>query len=366
MKKVLLITDVNFWERCSGNRARIYELIDYLSFKVELSVVKVGPVPQVIEGHVRTGINAEFYVLERNKMLNSNGYGRRLTGYLKERHFDVIIIEYIHCSYFLNYLTRDVYVILDAHDIISHRTEEFEKHHYAGKGSDTVFKMTRENEINIFNIYDNVIVLCQPDLEKINGMIGVGKAILCPHPASPYTHDVRPDVKNISFVASSYLPNIDAINWFIANCWPRIVSKYPVKLKIYGTVCSELGSIDLEGVSLNGFVPNPGIIYEDADIIINPVRFGAGLKIKNIEALSHGLPLVTTTHGARGIESGIDDCFLVADDEEAFFDSIESLIRSADLRKKMGKNALTFVERYFSAEKCFAPLLDVINYKSDI
>jgi glycosyltransferase involved in cell wall biosynthesis len=366
MKKVLLITDVNFWERCSGHRARISELIDYLALKVELSVVKVGPVSQAIEAFVRTSINAEFYVLEKTKMLNSNGYGRRLMGYLKDRHFDVIIIEYIHCSYFLNFLVKDVYVLLDAHDIISHRTGEFAKYHYAGKESDTVYKMTRENEINLFNIYDNVIVLCQPDLEKINEMIGIGKAILCPHPAAPCRHEVRPDVKIISFVASSYLPNIDAINWFIANCWPRILCKYPVQLKIYGTICSELRSIELAGVSLNGYVPDPSIIYEEADIIINPVRFGAGLKIKNIEALSHGLPLITTTHGARGIESGIDDCFLVANDEDDFFDSIESLIQSADLRKKIGKNALKFIERNYSAEKCFAPLLEVINYKSNL
>jgi len=366
MKKVLLITDVNFWEKCSGNRARISELIDYLSFKVDLSVVKVGPVLQEIEDHVRTSINAEFYVLEKNKMLNSNGYGHRLAGYLKERHFDVIIIEYIHCSYFLNYLVKDVYVILDAHDIISHRTEEFEKYHYAGKGQGAMFKMTRENEIDILKIYDNVIVLCQPDLKKVNEMIGIGKAILCPHPATPNTHEIRPCVKNISFVASSYLPNIDAVNWFLAKCWPRIVNKYPVQLKIYGTICSELRSIDLEGVSLNGFVPNPGIIYEDADIIINPVRFGAGLKIKNIEALSHSLPLVTTTHGARGIESGIDDCFLVADDADGFFYAIESLIQSAELRKKIGKNALEFIAGSFSAEKCFEPLLDVINHKSNV
>src|ERR1700761_9008216 len=122
MKKVLLITDVNFWERCSGHRERITGLIDYLASKVELSVVKVGPVSQIIETSVQASINAEFYVLEKTKMLNSNGYGRRLKTYLKDKHFDIIIIEYIHCSYFLNFLVKDVYVVLDAHDIISDRT----------------------------------------------------------------------------------------------------------------------------------------------------------------------------------------------------------------------------------------------------
>jgi len=357
MKKVLLITDVTFWERSSGNRTRIYSLIQFLAANVQLTVVCTGPVPADIETFLSENFKAEFFVLEKTKYLSSNGYGRRLKAFLKDKHFDTVIIEYIHSSYFLNFLIDDVQIILDAHDIISERIEEFKKFNYGG---DT-YELSKETEAEIFSVYDHVMVLCQPDYEAVTAMAGQGKALLCPHTVEPCMHPVRKEVKNIIFIASAYLPNKDAINWFIANCWPHISAKYNVQLSVYGTVA---GSLDIQGqqqIACIGFMPDIDQIYSDADIVINPVRFGAGLKIKNLEALGHGVPLVTTTHGARGMEAGANNAFLVADDAGAFIESMESLINSVQLRTKLSKAANKFVMDNFSAERCFQPLIDVMG-----
>jgi glycosyltransferase involved in cell wall biosynthesis len=358
MKKVLLVTDVNFWEKSSGNRMRIYNLIEWLAPLVQLTVVNTGPAPQNIETLLARKFEAEFFVLEKTKYLNSNGYGRRLKAFLKTKHFDAVIIEYIHSSYFLNFLIEETILILDAHDIISHRTYEFKKFNYSG----SLYELPRETEIEIFSAYDHVLALCQPDFEEITAMVGPGRALLCPHPVQTCPHPLKESAKNIVFIASGYLPNVDAINWFIDNCWSHISAKYDVRLLVFGTVG---GNIKLSGhqeIICKGFVEDLHQIYRDADIIINPVRFGAGLKIKNVEALSHGLPLVTTTHGARGIEAGISNAFLVADDHTEFIHSVESLIKDINLRKKLMKNAIKFINDNFSAERCFKPLFDVINF----
>ncbi|MDB4902998.1 MAG: hypothetical protein JWQ63_2279 [Mucilaginibacter sp.] len=357
MKKVLLITDVNFWEKSSGHRMRISALIAYLTQKVLLTVVNTGPAPSNIETFLNENFKAEFFVLEKTKYLNSNGYGRRLKAFLKDKKFDTIIIEYIHSSYFLNFLTDDTQIILDAHDIISNRADEFKKFNYAG----ALYELSRETEIEIFNVYDNIIVLCEPDYDEITAMVGTGKALLCPHPVQSYLHPVKEDVKNIVFIASAYLPNRDAINWFVTNCWPYIITKYNVQLSVYGSVSAGPDLVGQQQIFCKGFVADIDQIYEEADIIINPVRFGAGLKIKNVEALAHGRPLVTTTHGARGIEAGINKAFLVADDAADFIQSIASLIESETLRKNLGKNAHKFINENFSAEKCFKPLLKAIG-----
>jgi len=357
MKKVLLVTDVNFWEKSSGNRARIYSLVQYLSSQVQLTVVNTGPAPQHIEDFLSKKFTAEFFVLENTKYLNSNGYGRRLKAFLKGKHFDTIIIEYIHSSYFLNFLTEDTRIILDAHDIISHRAEEFKKFNYPG----ALYELSGETEAEILSVYDNVMVLCQADADLVNAMTGPGKALLCPHPVEPRSHPQKNIVKNIAFVASGYLPNKDAIEWFIANCWPAISAKYDVTLSIYGTVCSALIPQAQTNVVYKGFVPDSDQIYEEADLIINPVRFGAGLKIKNMEALAHGIPLVTTTHGARGIETGINQSFLVADDAGGFIRAIGSLIENPELRQKLGESAHQLIEKRFSAAQCFEPLLEAIQ-----
>jgi glycosyltransferase involved in cell wall biosynthesis len=356
-KKVLLITDVNFWENSSGNRARISSLIRYLAQQVQLTVVNTGPAQKNIETVLNDKFKADFFVLEKTKYLSSNGYGRKLQAFLKDKKFDIIIIEYVHCSYFLNFLVEDATVILDAHDIISDRADEFKKNNYAG----ALYEISKETETEIFNVYDFVMVLCTPDHKKVSSLIGPGKALLCPHPVTPQPRPIKSEVKSIAFIASVYLPNIDAINFFIRECWPGIAEKYPVKLIIYGTVCHELRTVNDKRIVLKGFVENPDEIYADADIIINPVRFGAGLKIKNIDALANGIPLVTTTHGARGIEKGIGNAFLVADGATEFIKAIEILIESVKLRTRLGKNAIDLVNENFSEEKCFKPLINVIG-----
>ena len=76
---------------------------------------------------------------------------------------------------------------------------------------------------------------------------------------------------------------------------------------------------------------------------------------KNVEALAHGLPLVTTTHGARGIETGINTAFLVANEADDFVQSICAVIEGVKLRKRLNKNAHKFIKDNFSPEKCFEP-----------
>jgi len=357
MKKVLLVTDVDFWVKNAGNKTRIRRLVTYLADKVQLTVVFSCPVPGHVEMILRDAFRADFFILEKNKHLDSNGYGRKFRAFLKDKKFDTIIIEYIHCSYFLNFLIYDVQVILDAHDIISDRADEFQKNGHSG----VVYELSREKEIGIFKIYDYVAVLCEPDYLKVNAVLGPDKTLLCPHPVIPSRHRLRQEVRNIVFVASAFLPNVDAIIAFITHCWPVIIKKHAVQLQIYGTVCYVLSDHAGDNIVLKGFVTDEDEIYSNADIVINPVKFGAGLKIKNIEALGHGVPLVTTPHGARGIERGMGNAFLVADNDVEFIRAVESVIVDLQLRIKLSENAIRLIADSFSAESCFQPLMNAIG-----
>lgn len=357
MKRVLLITDVNFWEKSSGNRTRIHSLIAYLSEHVTLTVVNTGPAPLQIDPILKQQFNAEFFVLQKNGYLSSDGYGRRLKKLLKGRQFNTVIIEYIHSSYFLNFLEFNAQIILDAHDIVSDRADDFKKFNYQG----ALFEIGREDEIELFNVYDYVMAICKPDYDRISSFVGSDRTLLCPHPVTSYPSEISERVKNIAFVASSYLPNKDGIDWFVADCWPLIYPAYDVRLTIYGTICSVIDISDKEGITYRGFVPDTDEIYQNADVIINPVRFGAGLKIKNIEALAHGLPLVATSHGARGLEEAIGQALFIADDAQSMADVISSLITDRSLRLKLSKNAGRFIQSNFSPQQCFSSLLHTIN-----
>jgi glycosyltransferase involved in cell wall biosynthesis len=359
MKSALILSDINFWEDSSGNRARLKALITYLAPGVNLAVVNTGPAPKGIEERLQAEYPAEFYVLNRKDFMSSNGYGRRLEKLMGCRKFDAVIIEYVHSSYFLNFLNGEPKIILDVHDIISERAEEFKKFNYPDA---TIYELSEAEECEVLNVYDHVIAICGPDKEKLDGMLTPGKVILCPHPHPATGHTIRNQVLNITFVASAYLPNRDSINHFIRECWPAITAKFPkVRLTIYGTVC---GAVELAGhqnILLNGFAPGLAKIYEETDIVINPIRFGAGMKIKNIEALAYGVPLVTTSHGARGLEPVTGKAFLAADAPADFITALSSLIENHQLREQLSKAASEFISENFTADKCFAPLMDAIN-----
>jgi glycosyltransferase involved in cell wall biosynthesis len=119
------------------------------------------------------------------------------------------------------------------------------------------------------------------------------------------------------------------------------------------TVAGEVGRlIDRragEDVRILGHVPSLLPLYEQARVFVAPLRYGAGLKGKILEALGRGIPLVTTSIGAEGIglEHGVTA--MIADDDNAFAEAVARLYNDRELWKRLRANALALVERDFSA-----------------
>jgi hypothetical protein len=102
-------------------------------------------------------------------------------------------------------------------------------------------------------------------------------------------------------------------------------------------------------------------LYESIDIAVNPVRCGSGLKIKNIEAMAHCVPLVTSGHGSRGIEDAASESFLVADTPQEYLSAFTGLIGDISTRTNLATSAEKFVSTYFSEKAYFAPLVALLT-----
>jgi glycosyltransferase involved in cell wall biosynthesis len=358
MKKILIVTDVDFWTKSSGNRSRISNLVEFLSKHVQLSVlcVKPGPNEYTREASISRHGNITLILMPSRSSPQANGeYANSL---LKGQEFDSIIIEYIHNTYFLKFLNIGwAKLILDVHDIMSDKQNEFKRYDRPVHPNENFDEAT---EFAIFSMYHNILVLCDSDCARINSAVGQ-KAILCSHSSPTYGRTIRSIVQTIGFVASEYLPNIDGINFFIENCWPSLSTNTDIKLLIFGNVCRNLNHRKSHNVVLKGFVQEPASIYEEIDIVINPVQFGAGIKIKNIEALANGRPLVTTSHGSRGIEGAIGNSLFVADKPSEFVSCLRQLIDHAPLRHSMSQNAHRFINEHFLAEKSYSQLLELVT-----
>ena len=111
-----------------------------------------------------------------------------------------------------------------------------------------------------------------------------------------------------------HAPNADAAKWTVEEVWPLIqkeLKEHKPKLRIYGAHPTGLSTSlhrPSKGVESLGFAPNLGGIMRQHSVLLAPLRFGAGLKGKIVDAWMHGLPVVTTPIGAEGMvgRGGVD------------------------------------------------------------
>jgi glycosyltransferase involved in cell wall biosynthesis len=357
-KNILILTDVEFWKKGAGHQMRICALIEYLSIHSILSVVFIGVGSDIDEVAIGVEYECTLHFLEKKRNIDIKEYGRLLKEYLDSRSFDFCIVEYLHLSFYTQYLSENTTTILDTHDILYQRYLSFSAYNQESRTDD----ISQELEFQFFDMYDYIMLISEPDLNLLEHSFPGNKLLLCPHPSPIFTHSIRESVTNIGFIASEYLPNIDAINFFCEESWPQISAVFNVTLSIYGNIKRKLSLWEQSpGIDLKGFVQDLNEVYGAIDIAINPVRFGAGLKIKNIEALANGIPLVTTTLGARGLEKGINKAFFVADTPAETVACIKQLIQNPDLRRNMSECGKQFILEYYSPDVCFSELLNVIN-----
>ncbi|MGF1671729.1 MAG: glycosyltransferase family 4 protein [Balneolaceae bacterium] len=133
-------------------------------------------------------------------------------------------------------------------------------------------------------------------------------------------------------------PNLDGLDWFLNEIWPAIHNQHPkMHFHIAGEGLSE--SFKNRYVNNNihflGFVDDIDSLRNKASIFVAPLLSGSGMKLKVIEALAAGMPTVTTSFGAEGIEIEDKIHYLHADEAKQFEHAVISLIQSRNLRIKL-------------------------------
>ena len=134
----------------------------------------------------------------------------------------------------------------------------------------------------------------------------------------------------ILFVAGfAHPPNVDAARWLVAEVMPRVWERHPgVRLSLVGSKpTDDVRALAGEWVEVTGYVDDAELArrYARARVAVVPLRYGAGIKGKVVEALQQGVPLVTTAVGAQGLE-GLEASVSVHDDPEGMAEAILLLL----------------------------------------
>ncbi|VGO13810.1 hypothetical protein PDESU_02367 [Pontiella desulfatans] len=300
----------------------------------------------------------------------------RLVGDLVERtQYDVVVAEFSEMGM---YLYRNPYLSA-VHKVVScHRclTTAFSKYmETAGVPlslrikSATQVRLLEKYEFELYSAMDHILTLTAEDrFTLLQHAPQLPISVIPPGidfdylDREPVAKPADPIIMMCGYFADK--SNHDGAMWFAHEVWPIARRKHP-SLKCF--FIGEGASNEMERladkddrISVAGAVDDLRPYREQATIFINPMRLGSGLRIKVLEAMATGLPVVSTALGVAGIpaQNGVN-CF-VADTPQLFADSIGWLLNDGHLAASMGRAAKGMVERQYDVRSTIRELEQVL------
>jgi GT2 family glycosyltransferase len=157
------------------------------------------------------------------------------------------------------------------------------------------------------------------------------------------------------------LANRDALDWMLANVWPILHEEEPaLRLYIAGYAAPEGLETRFPGVVCVGKVDEMGPLFAQKRIFAAPIRYGTGIITKNMHALAHGLPVVTTTVGAEGMLLQHDQHALIADEPQAFATAILRLQRDPALWQRLSTDGRSYIREKFCLENLQSQIRKIV------
>ena len=170
--------------------------------------------------------------------------------------------------------------------------------------------------------------------------------------------------KDLIFVGGfEHSPNVDAILWFSQAIFPKIIQKFPnITLNIISSkVPEKIKKLDSKNINIKGFLSDKDLhsIYQKCRLAIAPLRYGAGVKGKVIEAAYNQIPMVTTTIGGEGIDKSTG-AFIIEDNPKKMAELISNLYVDYSKLKRMSDSGMILIDKYFSKNRAKKILLNDI------
>ncbi len=159
-------------------------------------------------------------------------------------------------------------------------------------------------------------------------------------------------------------PNADAVLWFAREIYPRIrqlmeaAGQRPPQFYVVGSkVTDEIKALAEpgNGIVIKGFVSEEELeeLYATSKVVVVPLRYGAGVKGKVVEAIYNGSPIVTTSIGAEGIPQ-VEDVLLVEDEPERFADAVAVLYQDNGECLRLCRKTQEYIRNYFSMDAAWS------------
>jgi polysaccharide biosynthesis protein PslH len=303
-----------------------------------------------------------------------------LRAHIEAENFDVVVIEHLLMS---NYVWDSIGKSKQPLWVLSQENVEslIQKQHislangWVGRLRKTIYyRSFIQFESYACQRYDHVLMVSENDrrdLLKYAPTLSPAQVSLLPNGVDVSSYDigdVEPQENTLIYNgAITYNANYDAVQFFLREILPIIQSEIPrVKVKITGkTTGADLDSLPLnENVIFTGYVSDIRPVIKSSTACIVPLQVGGGTRLKILEALALGTPVVTTSKGAEGLDMQPGRDLLVADSPADFARAVVRVLNEPELRDQLRVNGRKAVEAYDSyniAENLHKLLLEKIE-----
>ncbi|MHB9023846.1 MAG: glycosyltransferase [Armatimonadota bacterium] len=220
----------------------------------------------------------------------------------------------------------------------------------------------REQEAWYLRKADILIAVQEEDAAILRDMIPEKTVVCVPMAASSSFIPIEQQIAGrCLFVGSNADQNVQGLRWLLEEVWPRVLSELPDNtLHVCGNIHESFAGESYRNVNFLGLVDDLVPEYGRAEVCLIPLLVGSGLKIKLVEALSHGRVCVSTSIGLQGMRELADKAVLVANEPAEFAGAIIKLLASQQLRHEMEMFANQYINARLSPNTAYQPFVNLI------
>ena len=297
-------------------------------------------------GHIVTKYKAEAFISELNEM-KKDGYNP-----------DLIVLQWTQVILMINEIKRiypeSKYVAVEEDVTFLRLRREYEaedgiKYLYRK----IIYKNEKKREMQALSKCDIVYTNNKKDQRLLisNGFEKKNLKVLVPY---YYKYNVirknLRDNKDILFFGNMGRPeNYNAAIEFIENVFPKLKT-VGARFVVLGGNAEKLKKYEKKNVTITGYIKNPDEYFANSAIFVAPIKQGAGIKIKVLEAMSSGIPVITTEVGIEGIPATNEKDYLLYKNEDELVKCIDYLLNNKEMCRKIGESGKVFVRENFNFE----------------
>lgn len=295
----------------------------------------------------------------------------KIESHLRSEPVDVVILDSLYTTPYLPVVRRHTSapVVLRPQNV-EHQIWRLRAAHATGARARYLRYLADQierYERRVFNAVDGIAAISSADHAVIAAMAPATPAAVVEIGLAPSGEPapIDPTGPLCSIAAYDWAPNVEGMRWFLDEVWPRILTLDPdTRLHLAGRHLDRYAAAFARpGVEVLGSVPSAAEFLLRRGIVVAPLLSGGGVRVKLVEAMLLGRPIVTTSVGAQGLAgtAGPGRPLVVSDEPEAFARAVVELRRDPDRADRLGATALQEASARYSVRAATSTLMDLIE-----